>query len=379
MAAKEEKIETSVSEEELNWIKALRDFKLSPDVGDPKALETFLKTFNKREEEKMKGKATPVVTPAVPTPLGSSHHFPKLSIFSGDNNKGEVSWESFKYEVDSLVAEHTFTEEQLLLGIRRSLKGTASDIVRRLGTGITVKDIVTKLNSTYGSIESAQTIMQKFYSCAQGMDTVATYAIKVEDLYSQAIQLGAIIRNETLLKQIFYQGLRLDLKLVAQYKYDTIEDYDKFKVELRKLEQEIKQSDKPKTCHAAQKVEEKSELSKMNDTLKVLQEKIEKLEAEKEQQNSQEHFVYGSRRGRRATGRFRSNTGRGRGGRGQFRPTGTNSFTRGNCHRCGERGHYARDCDRDVEEHQVTCYRCQGQGHYARDCQVDLTKDDLNE
>lgn len=77
------------------------------------------------------------------------YQFPKLSYFYGEDNKGDVTWETFKFEIESLVTERIFTEEQLLLGIRRAVKGTASDIVRRLGTGASVREIVKKLDSTY--------------------------------------------------------------------------------------------------------------------------------------------------------------------------------------------------------------------------------------
>ena len=114
--------------------------------------------------------ATPIIearhiAPSVAIPTGSLHSYQKFTIFSGDGNKAEASWEAFKFEVESLLEEHTFIEEQVLLGIRRALKGTASDIMRRLGTGLTVRDVITKLNSPYGSIDSSESVMRKFYSC----------------------------------------------------------------------------------------------------------------------------------------------------------------------------------------------------------------------
>lgn len=77
--------------------------------------------------------------------------------------------------------------------------------------------------------------MRKFYSCAQASDAINIYAAKLEEIYVQAIALGALPRgSDEILKQVLYQGLNMDLKLIAQYKNDTITDYDRFKIELRK-------------------------------------------------------------------------------------------------------------------------------------------------
>jgi hypothetical protein len=49
------------------------------------------------------------------------YHFPKLSIFYADESKGEVSWETFKFEIGSLMTVNMLTEEQILLGIKRAV------------------------------------------------------------------------------------------------------------------------------------------------------------------------------------------------------------------------------------------------------------------
>jgi hypothetical protein len=72
------------------------------------------------------------------------------------------------------------------------------------------------------------------------------------------------------LKRGFYQGLRPKLKQSTNYKFDTIKDYDRFKIEVRKAENELeleKTRGKDTKCKAAQKVEEKSELSEVKELL----------------------------------------------------------------------------------------------------------------
>ena len=310
--------------------------------------------------------------PELQKTVGAAYSFPKLSSFSGEGTKTEVSWETFRFEIESLVKEKIFSDEQIMLGIRRAVKGTASDIIRRLGTGVDVKTVIRKLNSTFGSIENAETVMRKLYSCSQGKDRVSTYAIRLEDFYAQAVELGAIkINDEHLLKQILYQGLNLDLKHIAQYKYDTIDDYDRFKIELRKLEADMKkpEASMKTTCNVAQKVEEKKELSYIETTLKELKEKIEKLE--QAQSNPQYQSQRFNRSYRRPYG-FRGNRGQANGrGRGQFtqsRPLAANNF-RGSCFNCGERNHMARDCEaKYTPKSTIICYNCGEEGHLARQC-----------
>lgn len=402
----EKKLE-AISDEEMKWIDALRTFKLNPGEGGPEELKKFLTHFNKKQEEfaaKTSSLADidikPVVKPKIkmetkyehkpdipllntgdashthtdlPTSFGNTYHFPKLSIFSGDGSKGEVTWEAYKYEIESLITEHSFSEEQLMLGIRRSLRGTAGDIIRRLGTGITVQETLIKLSSTYGSIESAESVMQKFYSCVQGNDSVLTYSTRLEDIYAQAIELQAIPKgSEKLLKQVLYQGLRMELKHIAQYKFDKVDDYDRFKIELRKFEAEIKIPDsKAKPCHSAQKIEGKNEVNELKDTVKLLQERLDQLEKQKESQPvTNNSFFPRNRLSRRPFGRTIGNPGRGRGQYQPSRPIAINTF-RGLCNKCGKRGHFTRDCFSKYTTYSVTCYRCGEKGHFAKDCQVD--------
>ena len=407
----EEDPEKDEVEHALKLWKAFHELKIDPGVESSEDLEKFLKGFSKREGiAEVERKPTPsfhlptmphisttAATGAATTQVNTapaqattakSFQYPKMSLFSGDGNKGETSWEGYKFEIQALVEEKQYAPEQIMLGIRHTTRGTAADIVRRLGTGVTIDDVLKKFNSTFGTIESKRSVLRKIYSCTQGTDSVKKYASRLEDYFAQGVELGAMRRgDDDLLKELLYQGLKVDLKLQAQYKYETIRDYDRFKIELRSLEEEMNRPDevKLKPCHATQKQEDHSEMGQLKDTVKSLQEKIKQLEKEKDSPAIQQLPIYIGNRGYRRGSRGYRGGNQGDRGRGKYtpkRPIGINNF-RGACHNCREIGHIARDCPVEYRNKDIICHRCEEKGHYARECKADykeiLKKKDLKE
>lgn len=74
--------------------------------------------------------------------------------------------------------------------------------------------------------------MRKSYACVQEPEeSVASYAAGVEEVFSQAIELKMIApTHDEILRNVLYQGLQPQLKQLANFKYETIKDYDKFKI-----------------------------------------------------------------------------------------------------------------------------------------------------
>ena len=167
---------TEHSKEDDNLIKAFHDLHLAPHVETTSDLMDFLSKFGKLVSDK-----------EVPqkTQPSASYHFPKLSTFYGEDNKGETTWETFKYEIQSLITDKVFSNEQIVLGVRRAVKRNAGDILRRLGPGISLNEILSKFDCTFGSIETKESILRQFYACQQGLkETIASYSNRLEDIYS---------------------------------------------------------------------------------------------------------------------------------------------------------------------------------------------------
>lgn len=106
--------------------------------------------------------------------------FPMISLFYGESGKREVNYLTWKYEIRCLMEENVYSSEQILLGIRRSVKEQASDILRSMGTKVELDEILRKF-TTYKDINTPECIIKKLYSCLH--ESVVTYATRVEKLF----------------------------------------------------------------------------------------------------------------------------------------------------------------------------------------------------
>ncbi|KAH3714677.1 hypothetical protein DPMN_057367 [Dreissena polymorpha] len=221
--------------------------------------------------------------------------------------------------------------------------------------------------------------MRKFYlSQQQDNEPVVKYALRLEEIFDQAVQLKAVRRTDTeILKKVLHAGLIRDLKHMSMYQCDKIENYDEFKRELRKIETELKEPVKEtKSCKAAIKVnpQETTDLSEMKSLLHQLNERIGNLEKEKvENKYHQPASFQAANRypfgGRSAYRGFRGRIGTSHQGRGSYRPTRPLSGTtfQGACHFCNERGHIQRYCPQNMDSN-VVCYNCNEKGHRQINC-----------
>lgn len=334
-----------ITDEELKMLGAMRNLRIKPEgIESPADFEKFVKTYDKDS-------------------FIEKRQLPRLSIFFGEEGKGEVGYQTWKYEIECLIQEGKYQEDQILMTIRRSAKGEAANILRRLGTKAHIGEILKKFNSTFGGIDSPEIILKKFYAVEQKpTESLINYAARIEELFAQAAEVGALnSTQEEILKSVFYQGLRQPLKQFGNLKYETVRDYDKFKIEMRKIESELaastandtssKEKETGVKCNAINQ-NQSSELKEMKELLKQMNERIKSLEEKKEHDPQDVQRGRGSYRGPR---HFRGNYYRGGPSRGQYRPArpvGTNTFrpatpsfqNKFRCYHCNQEGHIARNC-----------------------------------
>ena len=99
---------------------------------------------------------------------------PKLSAFSGEAAKGEVSFDQWSYELQTL--RKSYSDLALREGIQCSLRGAAADVVCNMGPNVII----------YGNVKSFDVLMKDFYRADQGEDeTIPSYATRIERLLSQ--------------------------------------------------------------------------------------------------------------------------------------------------------------------------------------------------
>ena len=107
-------------------------------------------------------------------------NIPKLSAFSGERAKGEVSIEQWSYELQTL--RKTYSDSALREGIQCSLRGAAADTVRNLGSDVPLDTIIKKFTILYGNVKSFDLLMWDFYRADQGEEeSIPFFAKQVED------------------------------------------------------------------------------------------------------------------------------------------------------------------------------------------------------
>ena len=117
-----------------------------------------------------------------------------MSLFTGTpGRKEEATYDLWKYEVNCLLAEGSHGDDAIMEAIRRSLKGEPARLAMRLGPKTTVRSLLQKLDSIYGTVDVRESVVAQFYSARQQQDeTVSDWSCRLEDLLAKAIELGRL-------------------------------------------------------------------------------------------------------------------------------------------------------------------------------------------
>ena len=83
---------------------------------------------------------------------------PKISHISGDELKGDVSFEHWEYEIETL--RKAYTESAIKEAITKLLKGSAVESLRSLGPLATVEQILQSMKGKYGIAASYDSLMR---------------------------------------------------------------------------------------------------------------------------------------------------------------------------------------------------------------------------
>ncbi len=177
------------------------------------------------------------------TSKASGHpQIPRIASFSGDDtSKGDTTYDLWKFEVECLVDGGLYSEAMICQAVRKSLKGQAAGAVKRLGTGVTVRNILKHLEDVYGVVDAGEVLLAEFYGARQNKDeNITTWSCRLEDILDRATERRPIPpkhKNE-MLRSRFWNGLTQKLKDGSRHKFDSTQDFSALRREIRAIERE---------------------------------------------------------------------------------------------------------------------------------------------
>lgn len=263
------------------------------------------------------------------------HEQPRLTTFSGSGR--ECSFGRWKYEVTCLQEDQSYSASAVSRAVHNSLKSPAADVLGHLGPRATVTEIIHKLGSIYGSVQSGETLMEHFYSERQRpkKENCAAWSCRLEDLVYQAASKGAIDRSDIpiRLKKRFWSGLKdRQIKDVLRNRVDSL-TFEELLAEARALEEEYDPEHRSGSDGIVHQVTEAD--SKFDELLKRMSKveaKIDQLQQPQKQKSNKQS---------------------------------SKDSSKVVCSKCEQEGHLPFGCRKGKD---VTCYRCNQAGHISKAC-----------
>lgn len=276
-------------EEIAKLVEAFNKLKVKPKADTPEDLELWLKGFGKETEVKVEPGVVKGSTleEKIKTSVSTVHQ-PRISLFYGDNSKGEATYAQWVYEVKCLLLEKVHKPEVIAQAIRNSLRGEASNLLRRLGYGANISDILEKFDSVYGEVDSKEHLLAKFYSSKQeDQEDVTKWSCRLEDILASAVERKLIDASQCneMLRNMFYQGLKPTLKDICAFKFEQIKDFDQLRVAIRKIEQDhLKTETNITYCNYSvnqkqNKKDDNNEIKEMKSMIQALTNTVQQLES----------------------------------------------------------------------------------------------------
>ncbi len=345
---------TEHTDEELKLLgAAFKEMGVKPKCDSPADLKQWMKTYVKSshrfEPTADKDKAD---RPAKEMMVTQSQL--RISNFSGETSKTDVAYEVWRFEVDCLVMDNTYSKSQIMQAARRSLKGEASGIAVRLGATATLDELLARLEGAYGTVDMGETLMSQFYAAQQQeTESVTAWSCRLEDILMKANQYGKTETEDTreMLRSKFWRGLRSQLKETSRFKFDAEKDYEKLRLQIRAIERELQAASSEQQKEPSQQRQpakgqvksavaptttETSEIAELKGMVKSLTTAVDAIKKEvqwlKRPPDKQQKQNQAAKEGNKtAENTQESNT------------NPKNKYNQG-CWHCGQQGHLKRNC-----------------------------------
>lgn len=146
--------------------------------------------MNEFVESKRAGKP-----PIPPKPVTVPIQQPRISFFSGENAKGELAFDLWKYEVKCLMMDKSYSSDVIGNAIKKSLRGEAGRVAIQLGPSASIGGLMEKLEN--GTLELRECILAQLYSSKQQSDeSVIKWGCRLEDILAKAIDKGLVEQSK---------------------------------------------------------------------------------------------------------------------------------------------------------------------------------------
>ncbi len=176
----------------------------------------------------------------------------------------------WRYEVTCLTMEG-HSKLVILQAVRRSLRGTAAEIMRNLGNQITVDKLLSRLDVTFGNVLSTEQLFQEFYSARQRPDeSISGWAGRLEALLTQLREQGSLnpAASQDMLRSKFWSGLGSDSnRMSSRHKFDAGASYEELVKYVRKIDFEVRslETTKSKKSSVQQMTSDQTVLKRLDD------------------------------------------------------------------------------------------------------------------
>lgn len=245
-------------------------------------------------------------------PYVQNMQYPRISNFSGDFEKGDVPYLQWRNEVGCLMSEY-HPIAHILHSIRRSIRGTAAEVLLNIGQGVDPAQILSKFDVIFGPALSSQALLEDFYSARQKENENAVrWACRLESMLNLVRDQGIISGDiEAMKRSKFWSGLKSDhMKNALRHRFDAGENIKGLLTAARAVEHEMQGDDglkvdfqsamrKGSGKSAKVQVQEASvtstleqKMDKMMDLFAAFSSRIEKVEKTTERRHNEKKTKY---------------------------------------------------------------------------------------
>lgn len=212
-----------------------------PKAENPADLMLWMKQFTSQTEVKVESDQ-PAASSGTPTPMSYSQPS-KLPSFSG-NKGGETPFEVWLHHVRCLQQNKTFSPQGIVNLVQQSLRGKAATVAMCLGPSAGIDELLSKLESIFGSVDRGQSLLANFYSARQEeAEEVSMWACRLEHLLNQASAHMAIpsTSKDDMLRTQLWSGCKSELRDMSSHLFDQGHGFVDLLKALRRYEADLQQ------------------------------------------------------------------------------------------------------------------------------------------